>query len=92
MTLDEKLKEAGLLTVDELMKGQPMDGFIAHAGVNDLATFVEWLDMRSKEMLRMKARMTLNKMEDDEMFEWIVSHCAAFNEVRINLRQALNET
>lgn len=89
MTLDEELKAAGLLTVKELMNGQPTDGFLAHAGVSNLNTFSEWLNMRSEEMLKMKARMILDKREDEELFEWVLSHCSAFNEVRINLNAAL---
>ena len=89
MTLDEELKEAGLLTVSELMAGQPMDGFIAHKEVKDLSGFVSWLDMRSREMLSMKARMILDKKDDTELYEWVLSHCAVFNEVRVNLNAVL---
>jgi hypothetical protein len=89
MNIDDELKAAGLLTVSEIMKGQPIDGFQRHAGVKDIETFKQWLDMRTEEMLRIKARLTLDGKEDSEMFEWVYSHCAAFNEVRINLNAAL---
>ena len=92
MTLDEELKEAGMLTISELMEGQPIDGFIANKAVNDLPSFMKWLDMRSKEMLRIKARMILDKNTDTEMHEWVLSHCAAFNEVRVNLNAVLKGT
>ena len=89
MNIDDELKAAGLLTVSEIMKGQPIDGFQRHTGVRDIKTFKEWLDLRVEEMLTMKARLTLDKKEDTELYEWVFSHCAAFNEVRINLNAAL---
>lgn len=89
MSLDEELKAAGMLTVSELLNGRPMDGFIAHSGVTDLSKFSEWLDMRTEEMLRMKARMILDKKEESELYEWVLSHCAVFNEVRINFNNSV---
>ena len=91
MTLDDELKAAGMLTVSELMAGQPLDGFVANTSVNDLTAFSEWLDMRSKEMLRMKARMTLDKKEGDDLYEWVLSHCAVLKEVRINFNIAIGK-
>lgn len=87
--IDEELKNAGLLTVSELMAGQPLDGFQKHAGVKDIESFKEWLDMRTEEMLRLKARLILDSKEDSDLFEWVHSHSAAFNEVRLNLNAAL---
>lgn len=89
MALDEELKAAGLLTIKEIMNGQPTDGFIAHAGVDNLESFSKWLNMRTEEMLKMKARMILDKREEEELFEWILSHCSAFNEVRVNLNAVM---
>lgn len=91
MTLDEELKAAGLLTVSELMQGQPIDGWIANKETTDLLKFSEWLDMRTKEMLSMKARMVLDKKEDNELFEWILAHCAVLSEVRINFNAAITQ-
>ncbi len=90
-TLDEKLKAAGMLTVEELMKGSPLDGFMTHAGVKDLDTFEQWLKMRQKETLSLKARLTVEGKEDDELFEWALSHAAVFNEVMINFKAATSK-
>lgn len=88
MTLDEQLKAAGMLTVTELMNGSPMDGFMVNAGVDDLDTFSQWLEMRTEEMLKMKASMILKGREDDDLYEWVLSHCAILNEVRLNFNAA----
>ena len=90
MDIDEELKANGMLTVSEIMAGQPLDGFQRHAGVKDIETFKQWLDLRTEEMLQMKARLTLDGKDESELFEWVYSHCAAFNEVRINLNAALD--
>ncbi len=89
MSIDDELKAAGMLTVSELMEGHPLKGFLVHRGVNDLDKFSQWLDMRTKEMLDMKARMNLDKRDDGELFEWVLSHCAILQEVRINFNAAI---
>jgi hypothetical protein len=91
MTLDDELKSAGLLTVSELMNGQPIDGWVANKETTDLSKFSDWLDMRTKEMLSMKARMVLDKKEDGELFEWVLAHCAVLQEVRINFNAAITK-
>jgi hypothetical protein len=72
MSIDDELKAAGMLTVKELMNGQPLDGFVAHAGVDDLDKFSKWLDMRTEEMMKMKGRMELDKNDGGELFEWVL--------------------
>lgn len=87
-SLDERLKAAGMLTVAEILAGAPLDAFIRHAGVNDLATFGQWLERRRAETVRMQSRFVLENREDDELYEWVVAHAAAFSEASINFRAA----
>ena len=87
-TLDARLEAAGMLTVAQLMRGQPIDAFVKHAGVKDLATFSEWLDMKCKEFLSLKARRILEKLPEDELHEWVFAHAAVFHEVRVNFDAA----
>lgn len=91
MTLDEQMKEAGMISIDDMLKPQPMDVFTVHAGVRDLDTFEQWLTVRYTEMLRMKARMELDKNQDDEMYEWVLSHTAVLGEVMVNFRATKND-
>lgn len=86
--LAERMKKAGMLSIEQMLQRSPLGGFQAHAGVTDLEKFEEWIQMRRKEFLTMQARMTLEKQEDDEMFEWVLAHCAVFGEVIANFRQA----
>ena len=37
-------------------------------------------------------KLHLDKNTDTEMHEWVLSHCAAFNEVRVNLNAVLKGT
>lgn len=90
--LEKRMKEAGMLSISEMLDNNPLGKFSVHAGVKDLKTFEKWLKMRHEEMLRMKIRMILDKKEDDDLFEWVLSHEAVFNEVRCNLREAKKET
>ncbi|HCF2990413.1 hypothetical protein ACRCPT_06985 [Pseudomonas aeruginosa] len=88
--LDERLEAAGMLTVAQILAGAPLDAFIRHAGVRDLASFGQWLEMRRAESVRLQARFALEKRDDDELYEWVIAHAAAFSEVAINFRAASN--
>jgi len=90
-SLDERMIEAGMIPVSEILKGRPIDKFMHHTGVVDIDTFGQWLEMRYSEMLRMQARMKLEGREEDELYEWVMSHCASLGEVRVNFREATKQ-
>lgn len=87
--LNQRLKASGMLTVDEMKAGQPLDGFIKHAGVINLASFGEWLTMRRTEALKMHSRMIVGDRENDDLFEWTLAHNAVFGEVAVNFKAAM---
>jgi hypothetical protein len=89
--LDRRMAEAGMIPLSQLLKGQPIDGFIRHAGVVDLDTFEQWLSMRHLETQSARARMDLMKKEGDELYEWTFAHAAVFNEVMVNFRAAIGK-
>lgn len=91
-TLEERLKRVGMSTVAEVMAGAPLDRFHAHAGVRDLATFEQWLEMRRKEFATLHSQLMLNREEESDLFEWALAHNAAFNEVLVNFRRAIAGT
>jgi hypothetical protein len=88
-TLAERMKAAGMMTVDELLAGAPLDAFTRHAGVNDLETFAQWLEMRRREYVTMQAKRTLDKHEDDDLYEWVLAHAGVFGEVHVNFKAAM---
>lgn len=88
--LDIRMKEAGMQTVEEMLTNDPLEGFFRHAGVRDLDTFQQWLDMKYREYLTLQTRLSLDKREDDEMFEWALAHAAVFKVVRANFQAALS--
>lgn len=91
-SIDDRLKQAGMLSVAELLNGAPLDAFIKHAGVHDLASLLQWAEMRRGECLRMMALYDLGeKDKGDDLYEWTVAHCAVFTELHVNLRAALAE-
>jgi hypothetical protein len=87
--LDERLKAANLYSVAELLASGPLDGFHVHAGVHNLETFRQWLEMRRGEILRLQGRYDLGDRPKDELYEWVYSHTAAFSEVHINFKAAI---
>ena len=88
--LDARLKAAGMSTVANVLAGQPIDGFIRHAGVVDLQTLAQWAEMRRAEYLRMLAPYQLCERPFDDMYEWVVSHAGAFSELHVNVRAVLD--
>ena len=88
MDLASRMKAAGMMSVEDMLERSPLGKFSAHAGVKDLASFEEWLQMQRKEFLTLQATMTLDNNEDDELFEWVVAHNAVLGAVIANFRQA----
>lgn len=90
--LDIRLKEAGLLTVKELMntKAHPM---FMHSGVKDIPSLHKWVKMRYEESLRLKARVQLEEGIDSEsdLAEWAIAFSAVFGEVHHHLTKVLGE-
>lgn len=82
--LDVRMKEAGMITLSEIWSGMPIDNFIQTKEVTSLASFDAWLQSRYKEMSSMFARRSVNKQEDDELYEWVLAHNSVFKEVLIN--------
>jgi hypothetical protein len=80
--LDKQLKAAGMITLSECLKSNPIGKYAVHKDVDNLERFEQWLDMRFTEMMKMKSRMLLAKKEDDELFEWVLAHAAVLGEIR----------
>lgn len=86
LDLAARMKAAGMMSIESMLATSPM--FSAHAGVTDLNKFEEWLQMKREEYLKQQALMMLDKKEEDEMFEWVLSHSSVLGEVVANFRQA----
>lgn len=86
--LDARMKAAGMTPLSEMLENIPLGRFLTHTGVTDLASFEAWLQMRREELLRMQATLTLDKRDEDELFEWVTAHVAVFTEVLCNFQAA----
>ena len=87
--IDTRMKNAGLLSAAEIIAGQPIDAFMKHAGVGDLESLLKGSEMRRAEFLRMQAKYELGDNQKDDMYEWVISHVAAFSELHVNIRAAM---
>ena len=89
-TLDDQMKDAGMLTIDQMM--QPVNQFQVHAGMTDLAFFEVWLERKAREYATMRIPYELGaKSKDHDLFEWVLAHSSVFHEVLVNYRAALKE-
>lgn len=87
--IDARMKAAGMLSAVDIIAGQPIDAFVRHSGVVDMGSLLGWAEMRRTEFLRMQARYELGDKEKDDLYEWVVSHVAAFGELHVNIRAAI---
>nr|WP_192963456.1 hypothetical protein [Pseudomonas fluorescens]CEK42291.1 hypothetical protein PQBR57_0338 [Pseudomonas fluorescens SBW25] len=87
-SLNERMKAAGMHTVPQVMAGTPIDAFIRHAGVTNLESFGEWLEMERAQFLKMQARFELAGKEKDGLYEWVMSHAAVLSAVMVNFKHA----
>ncbi|MDW6020650.1 hypothetical protein SAZ10_02615 [Mesorhizobium sp. BAC0120] len=87
-SLDERMKAAGMIPLSDLLAGNtPLEKWMAHTGVRDLASFEEWLTMKHREFMTMRMSYELgDKDQSDELYEWVFAHAAAFGEVAANFR------
>lgn len=88
--LEERMKEAGMMTIEEMLGETPIDHWMTDTYVEDLPTFEKWIVSKREEYTRMFARYTLDKKEDGEMYEWILAHKAVFDSVCIHFRKAIS--
>ncbi|HGO9799608.1 TPA: hypothetical protein ACLEB8_004796 [Pseudomonas aeruginosa] len=88
-SLDERLKAAGMFTIDEVLKGLPLDNFIKHAAVSDMVEFAKWLEMKRAESLRLHASFELGDRRDDMQREHVLAQMGVLAEVHINFKAAI---
>lgn len=86
LPLEERMEAAGMLPMSVILGDAPINPFIVHSGVVDDESFLAWLEMRTGESLRARLRMELDGHVDDEMYEWVFSHSAVFQEVLLNYK------
>lgn len=90
--LSDKLAELGFPELKKLLSPTPSAGqFSIHAHVTDLKTFGDWLQMRFEECQRLYLTMTVEKMQESELYEWIFSHAAVLHEVLTHFQVATGQ-
>lgn len=89
-TLDERMKNAGMLTIDEMIERLGANPFMLQREVHDLESFEWWLEMKYREFLSMQAKYQLDNKENDELFEWVLAHAALFGTVLAHYRKVKN--
>jgi hypothetical protein len=85
--LDIKMKELGMIPLSVMLETNPLGKYAVNKDVNNMDKFEKWIDMRFKEMMKMKVRMILDKEEDDELYEWVLSHAAVLGEIRTQFNE-----
>lgn len=87
--LNERLKAAGMFTIDQMLGVTPMSKFTIVSGMDNLEFFGAWLDRRTREFLQMRVAYELgDKPKDDPLYEWVLAHSATLLEVRENFMAA----
>ena len=90
--LAEKMKEAGMLPIEEILAGNLMGKFSTHVGVTDLPSLLWWVESKNEEYLRMRLRYEVGDKPKDDMYEWVFAHSAAFSTIVDHMRKAMAET
>jgi hypothetical protein len=90
-SLDERMKAAGMFTIDEMLSVTPLIPFTIQVGMDNLQFFEEWLDRRVREFLKMRVQYELGDKEKDDLYEWVLAHAATLMEVRANFKAAIGD-
>jgi len=86
-SIDEQMKDAGMMSVDQMMDGLTKNPFMLQAEVVDRDSFESWLESKCREYSKMQANLQLSGDDEDEMFEWTLAHAAVYKSVLSNLRK-----
>lgn len=87
--LAERMKAAGMITIDEAINGGPMDLFLSHTGVRDMETYGQWLEMRRRELVKQVACHDLKiHVLNDDVLDFILGQSYAVGCAHINLKRA----
>lgn len=93
VALDERMKAAGMFTIEEMMGVTPLTRWTVQAEMTDLDFFSEWLDRKVRGYLTMKAAYDLgDKDYKDELYEWVLAHAGAYSSIRENFQAARSAT
>lgn len=91
VSLDDRMKAAGMYTVAEMMGVTPLTKWMSNPAINSIEAFSEWLDRKVFEYLHMKAAYVLgDKEESDELYEWVLAHSAVFSTIRDQFQVVLS--
>lgn len=88
MNLDEQMKEAGMLTIDEMVASLTDQPLLLQDEVVDIESFEWWLESQYRYYVEMQARRELVKQDGDDMYEWILAHASTFGSVLAHYRKA----
>lgn len=88
-TLNARLKAVGMMSIEEFMDTNlPPSKYSTHVSVKDQETFCWWVESQLREYVTLEAKILLDKGEEDELYEWAVSHRASFSQVWDHMKAA----
>lgn len=91
--INEALIARGMYTVAELLNGElPTDSYKISRDVTDYDSFTAWLEAQAKQYTIMRLRYETGFEKQDDMYEWVFSHSAAYKDVILNWKNIHNKT
>lgn len=90
-SLDQKMADAGMIPLSEMLAGNLMGKFSTHKHVTDLEGLLWWVESKHKEYLKMRLRYELGEQEKDDLYEWVFAHSAVFGTIADHMRKCLPE-
>lgn len=88
--LAERMKAAGMLSIEEILAGNLMGDFSTHVGVTDIPSLLEWAEKKHEAFLKMRLKYEVGMSEKDDLYEWVFAHSAAFGTIVDHMRKAIN--
>lgn len=86
--LSKRMVDMGMFSLEHMLEGNIMGEFSTHVGVSDFDSLLKWVEHNYRSYLKMRIAYELgDKDKNDDMFEWVFAHCAAFEIILDHLRK-----
>lgn len=87
--IEEEMKKAGMLPLDDILSGDSSSKYETHIGVTSIEYFSDWLTRKREEYIRLRIKHEFKK--NDDLYDFVLGKASAYNEIWLNFRKGTKD-